>query len=75
MNYTHHAGFYVTVGGQEHMQNGGKKITMDERKCFTVFLRAFDFSTSASLTTTISQTFYCVLGMQITWGEMGDYIS
>lgn len=67
---------YLTVGIQEHMQHsGGGGLTMDECKLLTVFLIAFDFSTSASLTTTISQTFYCVLGMQVTWGEVGNYIS
>lgn len=48
---------------------------MDECKLFTVFLSAFDVSTRASLTTTISQMLYCVLGMQITWGKMGNYTS
>lgn len=51
------------------------RFTMDECQLFTVFLTAFDFNTSASLTTTISQTFYCVLGMQTTWGKMGNDIS
>lgn len=45
---------------------------MDECKLFTVFLIAFDISTSASLTTTISQMLYCVLDMQIIWGQNGQ---
>lgn len=48
---------------------------MDECKLFTVFLSASDVSMRASLTTTISQMLYCVLGMQITWGKMGNYTS
>lgn len=41
-----------------------------------MFLTAFDFNTSVSLTTTISQMLYRVLGMQITWSfKMGNYVS
>lgn len=54
------------------MQDGGMRPTMDECKLFTVFLIAFDISTSASLTTTISQMLYCVLDMQIIWGQNGQ---
>lgn len=37
----------------------GREITMDEwKEMFTVFLTAFDFNTSASLTTTVSQTVF-----------------
>lgn len=45
---------------------GREGLTTGECKLFTVFLTAFDFSTSAPLTTTVSRTLYCVLGMQIT---------
>lgn len=58
----------ITVGIQQHMQDAGMRPTTDECKLFTVFLIAVDVSTSASLTTTTSQTLYCVLGMQITRG-------
>lgn len=50
---------HTTAGIRQHMQDGGE-ITMGERKC-SVFLTAFDFNTSASLTTAVSQT------LTVTW--------
>lgn len=59
---------HTTVGIPRHMQDGGD-ITMDGWKGFTVFLTAFDFNTSASLPTAVSQTLTATRGMQITWGR------